>query len=236
LEGVDFERAIDQVGSYAAGLITPGMRLGLGTGRTTAAFLRALAPRLSADFKLVAVCTSTATEQQARALGIEVIASTELPLDLDVDGADEIDAQLNLIKGAGGAMVREKLVAERSRRFWVIADSSKRVRRLGELRPVPVEVLPFDWEGTRARIERATGGQLERRGGDHPFVTDNGNFVLDLTYQSTRLQPSKLVRELAAIPGVIGHGLFLRTATAALVSDGNRLMIMGDLGRERDLG
>jgi ribose 5-phosphate isomerase A len=235
LEAVDFERAIHQVGSYAAGLITPGMRLGLGTGRTTSAFLTALEPRLSADFKVVAVCTSAATEEHARSMGIEVIASSEVPLDLDVDGADEIDPRLNLIKGAGGAMVREKVVAERSRRFWVIADSSKRVRRLGERRPVPLEVLTFDWRGTAARIERAAGGHLARRGGDHPFITDNGNYVLDLSYEPSRLEPAKLVRELALIPGVIGHGLFLHTATAALVSDGKRVMIMGDLGQERQL-
>ncbi|MHB8331139.1 MAG: ribose-5-phosphate isomerase RpiA [Candidatus Dormibacteria bacterium] len=235
MEDVDFQAAVAQVGAYAAALIRPGMRLGLGTGRTTSAFLEALRPHLGQDLKITAVCTSAATEAQARSMGIEVVSSTVIPLDLDIDGADEIDPALDLIKGGGGAMVREKVVAERSRRFWVIADASKLVERLGEQRPVPLEVLPFDWEGTAVRVEQLAGCRPARRGAPEPFVTDNGNFVLDLPYRVRQLDPELLARTLAVIPGVFGHGLFLKTATAALISDGHSITLLGDLERQRDL-
>jgi ribose 5-phosphate isomerase A len=230
----NFQAAVAQVGAYTAALIKPGMRLGLGTGRTTSAFLEALRPRLAADLPITAVCTSTATEEHARSMGIEVVTSTRIPLDLDIDGADEIDPELDLIKGGGGAMVREKVVAERSRRFWVIADAGKLVGQLGEQRPVPLEVLPFDWEGTALRVERLAGCRPQRRGDRQPFVTDNGNFVLDLPYRVRRLDPFALAAALDKIPGVFGHGLFLRTATAALVSDGHSVTLIGDLERQRD--
>ncbi|HUY54628.1 MAG TPA: ribose-5-phosphate isomerase RpiA [Candidatus Nanopelagicaceae bacterium] len=231
---IDFQAAVAQVGAFVAALIEPGMRLGLGTGRTTSAFLEALRPRLTSDFPITAVCTSTATEEHARAMGIAVLASTAIPLDLDIDGADEIDPALDLIKGGGGAMVREKVVAERSRRFWVIADAGKLVQRLGEQRPVPLEVLPFDWEGTAARVAHLTGSTPVRRGHQEPFITDNGNFVLDLPYRVRRLDPDALSRALEAIPGIFGHGLFLKTATAALISDGRSVTVSGDLERRRD--
>ena len=232
---VDFEAAIAQVGAYAAALIKPGMRLGLGTGRTTSAFLEALRPHLNRDIQVTAVCTSAATEAHARSMGIEVLSSTAVPLDLDIDGADEIDPSLDLIKGGGGAMVREKVVAERSQRFWVIADAGKLVERLGEQRAVPLEVLPFDWEGTAARVEHLAGCHPQRRGGTQPFVTDNGNFVLDLPYRVRQLDPEELARALDVVPGVFGHGLFLKTATAALVSDGHTVRVLGDLDKQRNV-
>jgi ribose 5-phosphate isomerase A len=228
-----FEAAIAAVGRFAAERIRPGMRLGLGTGRTATAFLDALEPRLTGDLPLVAVCTSKRTEERARAMGITILESTEEPLDLDIDGADEIDPQLNLIKGAGGAMVREKIVAERSRRFWVVADSGKLVARLGERQPLPLEVLPFDWRGTAARVRAVSGGTPCLRGGDQPFVTDNGNYVLDLQLPPAAPEPTRLARQLEAIPGVLGHGLFLQTATAAIVSDGRSVEVRGDLDRVR---
>jgi ribose 5-phosphate isomerase A len=228
-DSAEFQAAIASVGSFAAGLIRPRMRLGLGTGRTAAAFLDALEPRLGEDLQLSAVCTSKRTEERARAMGIAILESTEEPLDLDVDGADEIDPQLNLIKGAGGAMVREKIVAERSRRFWVIADSQKLVDRLGESRPLPLEVLPFDWKGTSARVRAVSGGQPSLRGDGHPFVTDNGNYILDLQLPPGALEPIRLARQLEAIPGVLGHGLFLGTATAAIISSGKEVVVQGDL-------
>ena len=230
----DFQAAISRVGSFAAGLIRPGMRLGLGTGRTASAFLDALEPRLAEDLRLSAVCTSKRTEERARAMGIVILDSTEEPLDLDIDGADEIDPQLNLIKGAGGAMVREKMVAERSRRFWVVADSQKLVDRLGERRPLPLEVLPFDWRGTSARVRAISGGELSLRGGDDPFVTDNGNYICDLSLPAGILHPTRLARQLEEIPGVLGHGLFLGTATAAIVWNGQEVAVKGDLDALRE--
>lgn len=224
----DFQAAIARVGSFAAGLIRPGMRLGLGTGRTADAFLDALARR-NEDLQLSAVCTSRDTEERARAMGIAILDSTEEPLDLDIDGADEIDPRLNLIKGAGGAMVREKIVAERSRRCWVVADSQKLVDRLGESRPLPLEVLPFDWRGTLTRVRAVSGGEPSLRGGADPFVTDNGNYVFDVRLPAGGLEPARLARQLEAIPGVLGHGLFLGIATAAIISSGQEVEVRGDL-------
>lgn len=228
-----FEASISQVGGYAADLIRPGMRLGLGTGRTASAFLDALASRPVAELELVAMCTSKRTEERARSLGIRILDSSREPLDLDLDGADEIDPELNLVKGAGGAMVREKIVAERSRRFWVIADSSKVVDRLGDSHPIPLEVLAFDWEGTAVRVRDSCQGEPKLRGADRPFVTDNGNYVLDLELAPGSWDPQQLVAELDRIPGVLGHGLFLSTATAALVSDGRSVRVLGNLEAER---
>lgn len=230
-----FEVAVRQVGAHAASLIRPGMRLGLGTGRTASAFLDELAKRLDEDLHLVAVCTSLDTEKRAREMGIKIDSSTEEPLDLDLDGADEIDPRLNLIKGGGGAMVREKVVAERSRRFWVLADDKKLVAKLGERQPVPLEILPFDWRGTARRVSAACDCRLTLRGADRPFVTDNGNLIFDLEFPPGRLDPNQLARELARIPGVLGHGLFLGTATAALISDGNTVRVIGELDRVREV-
>ncbi|MHB8395448.1 MAG: ribose-5-phosphate isomerase RpiA [Candidatus Dormibacteria bacterium] len=229
-----FEVAVRQVGAYAATLIRPGMRLGLGTGRTASAFLGELSKRLDEDLNLVAVCTSRNTEERARAMGIEIVESTEEPLDLDLDGADEIDPDLNLIKGGGGAMVREKVVAERSRRFWVLADENKLVPKLGERHPVPLEILPFDWRGTAQRVRTTCDCRLTLRGGDRPFVTDNGNLIFDLEFTPGGLNATQLALELSQIPGVLGHGLFLGTATAALISDGATVRVIGDLDRLRD--
>ncbi len=232
-EPEDFQAAVSLVGQYAATLIQPGMRLGLGTGRSADAFLAALEPRLAENLHLLAVATSKRTEERARSMGIGILDSTREPLDLDLDGADEIDPGMNLIKGAGGAMVREKIVAERSRRFWVLADSHKLVARLGQRHPLPLEVLPFDWQGTFARVAGVCGGQLSLRGGENPFITDNGNYVFDLRLPAEILDPGRLVRELEEIPGVLGHGLFLGTATAAIVSDGQDVRVYGDLEAAR---
>ena len=205
------------------------MRLGLGTGRTASAFLDALEPRVREGLRVTAVCTSEATERRAREMGIEVLDGTGPGLDLDVDGADEVTPALDLLKGAGGAMVREKMVAERSRRFWVVADSSKRVGRLGERATLPIEVLRFDWEGTRRRIESLCRSATRLRGGGVPFVSDNGNLVLDADLAGCAMPVRELALRLSEIPGVVGHGLFLGLATAAVISDGRRLEVLGDL-------
>ncbi len=230
------QAALAQVGAFAAQRVKPGMRLGLGTGRTASAFLDALEPMVHAGLRVAAVCTSEATERRARAMGIEILRGTGSGLDLDVDGADEVAPGLDLIKGAGGAMVREKMVAERSRRFWVVADSSKLVGHLGERGDLPIEVLPFDWEATRRLIEGGAGAAAALRGGDQPFVSDNGNLVLDLDVSRSPWSPRELAGRLEGIPGVVGHGFFLGTATAALISDGAAITVLGDPDRERRSG
>lgn len=209
------------------------MRLGLGTGRTASAFLDALEPRVAEGLRIAAVCTSAATERRAREMGVAILPDTGSGLDLDVDGADEVAPGLDLIKGGGGAMVREKIVAARSRRFWVVADTSKLVRHLGERGDLPIEVLPFDWPGTLTQVESISGVRAGLRGGDTPFISDNGNLILDLEVGGSRLPSPELALRLQAIPGVVGHGLFLGLATAALVSAGDTVEVLGDLDRVR---
>lgn len=209
------------------------MRLGLGTGRTASAFLDALEPRIRQGLVVSAVCTSEATEQRARSLGIEILPDTGEGLDLDVDGADEVTPDLDLVKGAGGAMVREKIVAERSRRFWVVADSAKKVGRLGERTWLPIEVLPFDWQGTQRRIEGLFRLRTRLRGGRDPFISDNGNLVLDADLEGWSRPWRELAQGLAEVPGVVGHGLFLGLATAAVISDGDSVEVLGSLEGSR---
>ncbi len=221
------------MGEFAAARVAPGMRLGLGTGRTASAFLDALEPRVRQGLVVSAVCTSEATERRARSMGITLLPDTGQGLDLDIDGADEVTPGLDLIKGAGGAMVREKMVAERSRRFWVVADSSKQVGRLGERAALPIEVLRFDWEGTQRRIEGLCRLTTRLRGGRDPFISDNGNLVLDADLAGCSEPWRRLAQRLAEVPGVVGHGLFLDLATAAVISDGHGVEVLGNLEETR---
>jgi ribose 5-phosphate isomerase A len=204
-----------------------GMRLGLGTGSTAEHFLAALAARVKAGLKLRAcVATSEKTAALARSLGLHVTDLNETPhLDLAVDGADEIDADLNLIKGGGGALLREKIVAAAAARFVVIADSSKRVHRLGGF-PLPVEIVPFGWKATMAKVAEAVraSGCAENfshlRGGEaHPTKTDQGNYILDVAARDIP-DPGKLSAALKSIPGVVETGLFLGMTEVAIVAGG----------------
>lgn len=235
MEAERFAAAAAAVGDFAAQRVTEGMRLGLGTGRTAGAFLDALEPRVRRGLRVTAVCTSTATERRARAMGIEILPTTVGGLDLDVDGADEVSPELNLIKGAGGALVREKIVAGRSRRFWVVADSSKMVPRLGSRAPLPVEVLDFDWPETQKLVEAVCGSPARLRGSDHPYRSDNGNLLLDVGLGRGAPAVGELADALQRIPGVVGHGLFLGLATAVLVSDGSGVRVLGDLEGTREV-
>jgi ribose 5-phosphate isomerase A len=153
----------------------------------------------------------------AQEAGIEVVEDIDRPVDLAIDGADEIDPSLNLVKGHGGALFREKLVALAARRFLVIADDSKLVARLGQSY-VPVEVLPFLWRRTGERL-LALGDRLELRGGEGtPYRTDNGNLILDLTFEGGLPDPERAAAEIKSISGVLEHGLFLGMASACLVA------------------
>ncbi len=200
------------------------MRLGLGTGSTARHFVDLLGERVRAGLKLIAVPTSEATARQAEAVGIPITTLDETPeLDLTVDGADEIGPDLVLIKGGGGALLREKIVAAASARMLVIADGSKWVGELGSF-PLPIEVVPFGLEATRRAIERAAAGlgmpvvpELRTRDG-HAFVTDGGHFILDAAFGRIP-DPAALAGGLAAIPGVVEHGLFIGLARTAIVAD-----------------
>ncbi|GIW02084.1 ribose-5-phosphate isomerase RpiA [Roseiflexus sp.] len=207
------ERALDYVES--------GMAIGLGTGSTASFMLRGLAARL-ADGRLqriVGVPTSEQTAALARELGIPLTTLDRHPsLDLALDGADEIDPHLRLIKGLGGAMLREKIVAASAARFVVMASVSKRVERLGERSPLPVEVVTFGMPLCIRRLA-ALGGEPVLRC-DHsgaPFVTDEGNLILDCHF-GVIADPEALAAAICAIPGVVAHGLFLGMASLAVIA------------------
>ncbi len=159
-------------------LVKPGSIVGLGTGSTTRYFIEGLARKVRDGLQVRAVVTSLESRAQAEAGGITIRDSVDGSLDLAVDGADEIDPAVNCLKGRGGALLREKIVAHASRRFVLIADESKLVGRLGR-GPVPIEILPFLWEVTRRSIESLGGRPQLRMAAGEPFTTDNGNLVLD---------------------------------------------------------
>lgn len=204
----------------AAALVEDGMSLGLGSGTTAELFVRAIAPRIANGLRLRCVTTSGRTERLAGELGISLI-ELDGELDLAIDGADAIERHsLAAIKGRGGALTREKIVALAARRFVLISDSSKLVDRLADTLPtlpVPVEVLEFGWRTTRLRLA-ALGDPILRERTATPFITDNGNLILDL-YNAPLDRPSDLAIAIAGIPGVVEHGLFLDIASLALIGD-----------------
>jgi len=198
--------------------IQDGMLVGIGTGSTVAFAIRAIAARLTELRKAIFFATSIATEQAARDVGIPIgrfaLASR---LDLTIDGADEIDPALRVIKGAGGALLREKIVAEASERMVAIADASKRVERLGAA-PLPVEVLPFARSFVAARLAGLGAEPMLRMAAEGAWRSDQGNVIFDCHFVSFP-DPVDLAVALQAIPGVMGHGLFLREVDAAYVAD-----------------
>lgn len=207
-------RALDEV--------EPGMRLGLGSGSTSAHFVDVLGARVKAGLDVLCVPTSEAIAQQARGLGIRLASLDEVPeLDLTVDGADELNEDLVLIKGGGGALLREKIVASASARMVVIADASKRVRTLGRF-PLPVEAVPFGATVTARAIEEVCrlhgcrGAVSQRMVGGDPFLTDGGHLIYDCAFGEIR-NPDMLATALNAIPGVVEHGLFVAIAAMAII-------------------
>lgn len=216
-------------------LVTPGMRLGLGTGSTAKHFVDLLGERVAAGLDVICVATSEVTEAQARGLGIPMSTLDETPeLDLTIDGADEVDSQLRLIKGGGAALLREKIVAAASARMVVIADDSKLVDRLGRF-PLPIEVVPFGLEATRRAVAAAIAAVdakgeivLRRKADGGVLLTDGGHYILD-AHLGVIARPEALATALVAIPGVVEHGLFLGLATAAILAGGTGLTVLGSL-------
>ena len=211
------ERALD--------LVRPGMVIGLGTGTTARYFIDALARRVRAGLQITGVVTSVASRRQAEADGIPITDEPGGLLDLTVDGADEIDPSINCVKGRGGALLREKIVAHASRRFVLIADESKLVGRLGR-GPVPIEVLPFLWNVTSRSIESLGGQPKLRMANGRPYRTDNDNLILDTTFG---VVDERLAVSLHAIPGVLEHGLFMGLATGAIIGGSSGVRMMGDI-------
>ena len=200
-----------------------GMKLGIGTGSTAEAFIRLLAEKVASGLEITGVATSERTQRMCRELGISVSSLDDVPeLDLTIDGADEIGPDLSLVKGAGGALLREKIVASASRAMIVIADESKRVREIGKF-PLSIEVNRFGLRATIMAIEKAAchlglSGHVEMRvTKGEPFVTDGGHFIVDASFGRIP-DPRALADALNAIPGVVEHGLFIDLATMAIVA------------------
>ncbi len=205
---------------HAAGLVEDGMRVGLGTGSTATLFVRALGERARAGLRIVGVPTSEATGALARAEGIPVATLEEYPrLDIDIDGADAVDPALNLLKGLGGALLREKIVAAAADRFVVIVDESKVVGALAEAPLIPVEVVPFGWSRAAAALA-GLGARVTRRprldAPSEPFVTDGGHYVLDCVFADLS-DPAAIASSIKALTGVVDHGLFIGMASVAVV-------------------
>jgi len=213
--------------------VEPGMKLGLGTGTTAAKFVDVLGPKVKAGLDLICVATSKETEARAKALGIRMTTLDEMPfLDMTVDGADQLDEELRLIKGGGGALLREKIVATASGRMVVIADSSKRVATLGS-HPLPLEVVQFGLTATRNMVialaaDAGCEGEITlRKGADgKPFVTDSGNYILDCAFGSIS-EPEDLDEALKLIPGVVENGMFLGIADFAIVAGPEGISLVG---------
>jgi len=216
----------------AVEFVHDGMKLGLGTGSTAEIFLELLAARVRGGLNVIGTPTSERTAEKARSLGIPLANLDDLaPLDLTVDGADEADRKLNLIKGAGGALLREKIVAASSARMIVIADRTKLVPRLGRF-PLSIEILEFGQKMTARRVVdglatlgyRDVAVTLRSRDG-LTFVSDSGNLIYDCALGAIT-SPPKLAALLAAIPGVVEHGLFIGMATTLIVAHPRRIQII----------
>jgi ribose 5-phosphate isomerase A len=219
----------EQAARQALTYVRSGMVVGLGSGSTSAYFVDLLGQEMRAGAlqEIVGVPTSSATEEQARALGIPLSTLADQPrLDLAVDGADEVDPDLNLIKGLGRALLREKIVEIHAERFVIVVDESKLVSRLGR-GPLPVEIVPF---GTEAHLRwLSTLGchaELWHEEDGSPIVTDNGNYLVRCWFPEAIADPYALARALAERPGIVEHGLFLDLATDVVVAtpQGTRVM------------
>ncbi|MCO5217352.1 MAG: ribose-5-phosphate isomerase RpiA [Thermomicrobiales bacterium] len=208
------------IGAYAANMVEDGMIVGLGTGSTAAAMVDALGVRARDGLRVTGVATSTYTQQQAESYGIPVVDLADIDrLDMCIDGADEIDPELNLVKGRGGALLFEKLVALRANHYVIIAASDKLVNHLGVRMPLPVEIIPIGWTHTTEAIRELGLEPVLRMDGDKPYVTDGQHCIVDCTWPSEPLDPIQLARDLKAITGVVEHGLFIHMTDVAVTID-----------------
>ena len=212
--------------------VKSGMKLGLGTGSTAKHFVDGVGRLVKQGYDLVCVPTSEQTRKQAESLGIRLATLDQEPLlDLTVDGADELDDELNLIKGGGGALLREKIVATSSKKMIVIADASKHVKMLGAF-PLPVEVVPFGLKATVWKLDailmqlKLKGALVLRVKDGKPFVTDNGNLIIDCALKEIP-NPRLLASLLANLPGIVDHGLFIGIAAEAYLGTPDGVKTIG---------
>ena len=207
-------------------LVRDGMLLGLGSGSTARYFTEGVGRLVGEGMKLRCVPTSRATAELAAANGIPIITELIGSIDLTVDGADEVDQALSLIKGRGGALFREKLVAAASKRFVVVVDESKIVKKLG-VGVLPVEVLPFLWRSTAERLASLATSLTVRGGEETPYITDNGNLILDLMIDGGIADAPALASSIKATTGVVEHGLFIGMADTCMVAGTDGALVVG---------
>ena len=210
-------------------LVRDGMLLGLGSGTTVRYFTEGVGRLVASGMRVRGVPTSRATAELATVNGIPMVTEFIGAIDLTVDGADEVDTGLDLIKGRGGALFREKIVAAASKRLVVVVDESKVVQRLG-VGVLPVEVLPFLWRTTAERLI-GLGASLVVRGGEEaPYVTDNGNLILDLTFENGIADPAELATSIKVVTGVVEHGLFVGMTDTCIVAGPKGPRVLGRSG------
>lgn len=212
------ERQKRAAAARAVDSVLPGMVLGLGSGSTAEFALEVLAARVAQGLRVVGIATSRRTELLARRLGVTLTSFADhRRLDLTIDGADEVErTTLNLVKGLGGALLREKIVAAASDRMIVIVDEAKLVDSLGAHVPIPVEIVPFGWQIVLERLSGLGATPVLRRAGHEPFVTDGGNYIADCAFPAIS-DPAALERQLAGLTGVVESGLFIGRAGAVIV-------------------
>jgi len=206
-----------QAAEHAVRMVRDDQIVGLGTGSTARYAIEGIGRLISEGLRIHGVATSVATGKMASDLGIPLLDLNDIErIDITIDGADEIDDAFDMIKGGGGALTREKLVALNSRHRVIIVDESKLVAKLGSTRALPVEILPFSWARS-SRLLKDLGGdaQLRRIGGE-PFITDNGNYILDCTFGPIE-DPPKLERDIKFLPGIIESGLFISIADTLVI-------------------
>lgn len=228
---VDRDRLKRAAAKRAVEFVETGMVIGLGTGSTADFVVEELALRVAGGLAVVAIPTSEHTASLARRLGIPLASFAEYRrIDLAIDGADEVQrGTLDLIKGRGGALLREKIVAATSQRFIVVVDQEKLVDRLGQHMPVPVEVAQFGWQATAAALERL-GAEAELRQADgEPFVTDGGNFIVDCRFGPID-DPQRIERLIKMTVGVMESGLFIGRSSAVIVATESGVVIMTGTG------
>jgi ribose 5-phosphate isomerase A len=209
-------KAKKAAGEKAAEFIRTGMTVGLGTGSTAYWAIQKIGAMVGEGLRIQAIPTSEESDQLARRLNIPLTSFAKTDrVDIDIDGADEVDEQLNLIKGGGGALLREKIVATNAEQFIVIADEHKYVPSLGRF-PLPVEVVTFGWEATARRLQKLGCEPVLRQKEDKPFVTDNGNYIIDCKFpiidDATALQTA-----LHQVPGIVETGLFVQVAAIVVL-------------------
>jgi ribose 5-phosphate isomerase A len=229
LDKIQQDQLKKQAGDAAARLVEDGMVVGLGTGSTAACVIEALGRRIASEgLHIVGIPTSDRTIEQAERLHIPLSSfAKHTQIDLTIDGADEIlPGPLYLIKGHGGALLREKIVAASSNRMVVVADATKLVKTLGELCSVPTEIVPFGWESTQKKLERLNARPALRLGADgKPYVTDGGHYILDCSFGPME-DPKEIAHHLDHVVGLIEHGLFLKYATEGVIASVDGIKIL----------